>query len=80
VINWWNAILVLITFCSSIASGSPAPGGMEQPRPRQISKAAIIVVDKSESNIEEPIKQQPKAAVSRGHVPARRTVAMKGEK
>ena len=65
----------------SVVSASPAPGGAERPRPCRLTKSAIVVVEDSESDIEDPIvKQELKVSVSRGHVPARRTVSVKGEK
>jgi len=70
-----------LIFRSSIVSASPVPGGTERPRPRRVTKSAIVVVDDSESDIEEePVKQTSKIGVPRGRVPARRTVAVKGEK
>ena len=65
----------------SVVSASPAPGGAERPRPRRLTKSAIVVVDDSESDIEGPVvKQESKASAQRGRVPARRTVSSKGEK
>ena len=62
----------------SVISASPAPGGVEQPRPHRLTKSAIVVVKDSESDIEDPIvKQESKASVPRGRVPARRTSALR---
>ena len=75
-----DTISVLILH-SSIISASPAPGGTELPQPRWLTKSAIIVVNDSESNIEDPIvKQESKASALRGCVPVRRTVSAKDEK
>ena len=72
---------LLLMLLPSVVSASPAPGGVERPRPRRLTKSAIVVVKDSESDIEGPVvKQEPKASVQRGRVLARRTVSVKGEK
>ena len=75
-----DASLILMLL-PSVVSASPAPGGVERPRPHRLTKSAIVVVEDSESDIEGPIvKQESKASTPRGCVPARRTVSAKGEK